>query len=677
MLCALYLRNLDAVLVEMSPSEIGMMLEALDTNFTLPSPIKQHSHSQSHSQSLQSPRDARTGGRHRGNSLGESDLKKPNRSQSIVQNNINNMTTPLKGDRKGSFDKSPSDATSDHITPAKPTYNRDRALSKDLDSIDSVKRYIRAVKKKLASIADIEQKLLSSSPPPTTLNPSTSSSVSSTTDDHTPNINSAFTMQTTHEQQEKLGRKGACQSELKRLQLILTRLEREETSKSQFLSFYSADSKDNSSGFLSTPQLSPAPFSNNLFNQHPYNNDSGASQMRVVEPPKGFEAWTTMVSPSKSREARLAAAEGKGSRSSSVADLQLPITSTNGGALNKAKANLAPVPVNMERTKVAYTDNNPSLSAVGKGGRTVLSPPAPALTTAQKPPSPMAASLSAPPLTATPSPTTAPPSSSPLSSPFFSAKPAVSTAAYVTPKKPSQPTATIASSSTPVITNPLTIVAPIGKVSGVSLSSFIIQSSVAKEPVITTPKPAAPSKNPWTLPSSSVASTSVPAAMSKPTPVATPVTPLNKHSNPTDTRSIPNTKPPYLPSPTPHPIPHTAPHPTVTIPKKSLVEIQREEERLHTSLFTQRNCIVDRFESAWSVGVTKGNHTTTMKQLMTAQEEETLRDEQCRRDEELARQIAQEEQMYNNIHTGKRGHKGGNQGKGKKGNNNREKANKT
>ena len=671
-----YLRNLDAVLVEMSPSEIDMMLEALDTNFTLPSPIKQ----QSHSQSLQSHRDARTGSRHRGNSLGESDLKKPNRSQSIVQTNPTNMTTSLKGDRKGSFDKSPSDATSDHITPAKPTYNRDRALSKDLDSIDSVKRYIRAVKKKLASIADIEQKLLSSSPPPTTLNPTTSPG--NTTDDQTSNNNAAFTMQTTLEQQEKLGRKGACQSELKRLQLILTRLEREETSKPQAASFGDADCKDTKSGsidFLTTPQLSPAVFSNNPFQQHSSYSNSGASQMRIVEPPKGFEAWTTMVSPSKSREARLAAAEGKGSRSSSVADLQVSITSS-GGASNMAKPNSAPVSVNVERTKAAYTDSNPSLSTVGKGGRTVLSPPAPALTTPQKPSPPMAASLPTPPSTPIPVPSAAvPPSQLPLSSPFFSAKPAASTAAYVTPKKPSQPnvTATFTSTHTPIITNPLTIVAPIGKVSGVSLSSFLIQSSVAKEPVTSTPtpKPPTPLKNPWALPTSSPPSTAAPASIPKPSP-ATPATPLNKQATPTDTRSIPNTKPPHLPSP-PTNTPHIAPHPAVATPKKSLVEIQREEERLHTSLFTQRNCIVDRFESAWSVGVTKGNHTTTMKQLLTAQEEETLRDEQCRRDEELARQIAQEEQMYNNIHTGKRGHKGGNQGKGKKGNNNREKANKT
>jgi hypothetical protein len=79
-----------------------------------------------------------------------------------------------------------------------------------------------------------------------------------------------------------------------------------------------------------------------------------------------------------------------------------------------------------------------------------------------------------------------------------------------------------------------------------------------------------------------------------------------------------------------------------TIPK-SLLEIQAEEERKHQNLFVHGNCVLDKYESAWSVGITRGA-AASLRDLMTQQEEALQREEQIRKDALLAKQIKKQEQ---------------------------------
>ena len=76
---------------------------------------------------------------------------------------------------------------------------------------------------------------------------------------------------------------------------------------------------------------------------------------------------------------------------------------------------------------------------------------------------------------------------------------------------------------------------------------------------------------------------------------------------------------------------------------KSLLEIQAEEERKHQNLFVHGNCVLDKYESAWSVGITRGT-AASMRDLMTQQEEALRKEEQIRKDALIAKQIKKQEQ---------------------------------
>jgi hypothetical protein len=397
---------------------------------------------------------------------------------------------------------------------------------------------MRAVKKKLVSIEDIEHR-----------------------------ISTGDIASLSNEMQDKLNRKISLQSELKRLELIHTRLVTEEKIVEQ--------TKPKQNIQKAQPEVRSDTRPTNELNisnlEQPTSSSSSSSEVLFHESklnpgieitsgvPPQFDVWKTMVSgiPTSSSDLKVA---------QSLTPQSIKSSSSPWSNLNKVNRytssmnNLTPMKQVPSSSGLA---TRIPLSSVGSGGRTVLSPsPVPFVSIEQSTP---------------------PSSSNRTLCPVSSSRPLPRTASEQTPKTQ---TTSAADGSAPS--------------SGISLANFIITPSKGK----------------------------VQHTKSSPESEVTPI-----HQNPKPAWSTPNMALNAVSS--------DGKNSSTASKGKSLRDIQAEDESRHNQLFVQGYCVLDKFESAWVVGVTKGE-ARSIRDVMREQEEQDIkirREEQMRREAEIAKQL--------------------------------------
>lgn len=499
--------------------------------------------------------------------------------------------------RKNSFDDTCYDFKDENPRPPLSALKgqRERSGSRDLETSTGVAKCIRGVRKKIASVDELERKLQQSSTP------------SATYSTNTPSDNASESI-LTQEQQDKLSRKKYLQAELRRLELLHSRLVAEEQVREQ------AEARRVSHNTTPSSDLNPIPVSNTVI--QPFSTPQRLAPsaaisttqrgIKIVEPPK-FDIWTNIVSDKEAKHMSSAGSvpisslhsSGFGNFPFNQPISHTPVQSKRGPNIDSQSttpsgsvwgAISAPTSaVKTSREPLEASAGKPTLSTMMKNGRSVLSPPLPA-----------------PILTST------------------SIK--VSTTSAIT--------ATTSSSSTNKKVSGVSSSADItSSASSFSLESFIrkpVQTSKQTVSVGTSVKPpeAVVKANPW---GTSTGPSTTPALSSLSSPSTTisasGASMITKPNKPTlstinSISSVSNTN---------------------KAPPKSLLEIQAEEERKHRNLFVHGNCVLDKYESAWSVGITRGA-AASMRELMSQQEETLRREEQIRKDSELAKQLKKQEQ---------------------------------
>lgn len=317
-------QNLDAVLVETSPAEMDVLLEALDRQVEASaspsfmkriessrkmsfdhSAMKKERRSSSISQAQHAERRASRSESWGDNyihlfALGASAATNATSTGPTISSATSIISTPAKkvfpsvidSARKSSFDETYSTAGgfADYSTgsraesPRFPTSavksQRDRSGSRDLETATGVAKAIRGVRKKLSSVEELERKLQL---PPT---PSTS----------VPSPTQVSESVATLEQQEKLSRKSSLQAELRRLELLHARLAAEEKVKEQA-------SAKRGDGIESEPPSDAMPSQPSGLATPQRIASSTPQQMsqrgvKIVDPPK-FDLWANMVADSE------------------------------------------------------------------------------------------------------------------------------------------------------------------------------------------------------------------------------------------------------------------------------------------------------------------------------------------------------------------------------------------